>query len=440
MDKPWLPGPRKAYRFLNANLIDPKTGKTTPNTMVSISEGKIVEVTSMTTYTPTDEGEGHIAIDIEGKFLCPGLVDSHVHLTAVPGEIGLKATYKNVPESMINYRTSYLCKQMLMRGFTTARDCGGAGAPLKEAIREWLIPGPRLLVAGHALSQTGGHGDQRDAHNDDPTMKCCGGHRPGVGRLCDGVTGCMVAVRDELRKGADFIKIMAGGGVASPLNNLEHVQFLPEEIQAITRTAETFNTYVTCHAYTNRAMRHAVDNGVKGIEHGNFIDEDTAKYLAERNVYLTPTLVTYDVLQRPPFNVYLSDACHIKNQRVLKSGLESLRIADQANVVMCYGSDLLAGMHKFQSREFTMRAQVLSSLKVLQSATVNGARMMGLEDEVGQIKVGCYADVLVLNKSPLEDISILDEIQNILLVMKDGYVYRSRLPNVVGEIEERDQW
>lgn len=283
IDKPWLLPRQTTYKLVNVNVVDPVDGKVVENVSVVVSEGYIRSVGH--DASAVDGDHDVVVVDLQGLYLCPGLIDAHVHVTATPGEQGLKNTYKNISQSMNNFRTTYVVREMLARGFTTVRDCGGADGALKDAIAEWLVVGPRLVIAGHALSQTGGHGDQRAAHeDDDPTTRCCAGHKAGISRLCDGTVECMVAVRDEMRKGADFIKIMAGGGVSSRLNNLGHSQFLSEELSAIVRTAASFDTYVTAHAYSNRAMRHAVGHGVRGIEHGNFLDEETAEYLASQDV------------------------------------------------------------------------------------------------------------------------------------------------------------
>lgn len=439
-DKPWSLPPHKSFKIINAKLVDPVEGKVLENAQVTVSKGKFEKVTFGKADKSQNAASGVAIIDLKGKYLSPGLIDGHVHVTATPGEADLKSTYKNIPASMNNFRTTFLVKEMLQRGFTTARDCGGADSSLKDAIQEWLLPGPRLLISGHALSQTGGHGDQRSFFNDeDPTLKCCAGHRSGIGRICDGVTECSVAVRDEIRKGADFIKIMGGGGVASRLNNLGHPQFLAEEIQAITRTAASFDTYVTAHAYTIRAMRHMIDNGVLGIEHGNFIDRELALEMAEKGIFLTPTIVTYDALRTPPYDQFLNEDCAKKNLAVLSSGLDAIKIASEAGVTLCYGSDLLAGMHKYQRREFTLRSQVQPALDIYRSATINCARMMKMEDQIGQVKEGFLADLIVLERNPLEDITVLDDKANLLAVVKDGYVafsYMDELPVTIG----RDPW
>lgn len=360
-------------------------------------------------------------IDLQGIYLCPGLFDNHVHIWAVPGEATLGGLY-NIDNEVSMTRQPFVVQQMLRRGFTSVRDCGGASLALKQAIEEGVIQGPRLFIAGHALSQTGGHGDSRGPHDH---SDCCG--PIALGMVCDGVPACIKAAREELRTGADFVKIMSGGGVASPTDRLENVQFTGEEVRAITEVARNANTYVTAHAYTPRSIRHAVDNGVSGIEHGNFIDEETARYMAERDIFLTPTLITYSVMASPEFRGFLPIESEEKNAQVLKLGLRSLQIASDAGVTICFGTDLLGPMGVAQTKEFALRNQVLSTKEILQSATINPAKRAGLSDFLGQIKEGFAADLLILNENPLNDISIFDKPEkHMLAVIKDGRVFHSR--------------
>lgn len=167
---------------------------------------------------------------------------------------------------------------MLDRGFTTVRDCGGAGLAIKQAMEEGLFPGPRMFISGHGISQTSGHGDAR--RFSDAEYECCGGHTRELGRIADGVEQCPHAAREELRQGADFNKIMCSGGVVSPTDRLTNVQYTPEEVRAFAKVASDSGTYITAHAYTPAAIRNAIENGVMGIEHGNLIDEPTAKIMA----------------------------------------------------------------------------------------------------------------------------------------------------------------
>lgn len=450
--KPWKLPPQKTYIFTNALLIDPVSGSVHPNTTVKLSGGLIESVSSppspsptssfsswATTTTTTDHDTATttssdpetITIDLANtKYLAPGLIDAHVHLAAPPGERSLAATV-TMPPAVSLTRQPFACAQMLSRGFTSARDCGGAGLALKEAVRDGVVAGPRLFIAGKALSQTGGHGDFRGAHDDD-AGKCCGA---GLGVVCDGVAECVRAAREELRKGADFIKIMGGGGVASPTDALGHAQFTAEEVRAVCEVARGRDTWVTAHAYTVRAIRHAVDNGVMGIEHGNMLDEETAGYMAERGVFLTPTLVTYQALASPRFPGFTPEESARKNEEVLARGLGALEIAARAGVTMCFGSDLLGPMGVEQTREFGLRAKVLSAAQVLRSATVNAARMLRQEGFLGQVREGFAADLLVLNANPLEDIEVLDRPEeHLLAVVKDGRVYASRWSKLAEDV------
>ena len=227
------------------------------------------------------------------------------------------------------------------------------------------------------------------------------------------------------REGADFLKIMGGGGVASPTDKIENIQFSDEEIKAIVTVASNAGTYVTSHSYTPKAIQQAISLGVKGIEHGNLIDETTARMMVENEVFLTPTLVTYAAMAM--FKEFLPPASAKKNEEVLKSGLHAIKVAEKAGVTICFGTDLLGDLHFAQTREFKLRRQVQTSKNILRSATVNAARLLRQEDFLGQVAPGFAADLLVLNANPLEDITILDKPeQHILATLKDGRVLASR--------------
>jgi imidazolonepropionase-like amidohydrolase len=419
--KPWYRPAAASYFLYNASIVDIESGKTLPRMTVTIEHGKI---TSITAAKPTLERKsGFTTVDCSGKFICPGLIDSHVHLIAVPGFDNLAAAFGN-PDSVTLLRQPYVCAQMLHRGFTSIRDCGGAHAAIKEAIEDGVFPGPRLFIAGHALSQSGGHADFRGKHDH---SACCGGHATGIGRVCNGVPQCMQAVREEIRCGSDFIKIMGSGGVSSPTDKITHLQFTPEEIRSMVECAKNAGTYVTAHAYTSEAIRHCINNGVKGIEHGNFLDAETAAIMVEKGCYLTPTLITYDQMASPKWKGYLPPSETSKNLEVLDAGLKALKIASDAGVTICFGTDLLGPLGAAQTHEFNLRSQVLSSLEVLRSATLNPARMFGREDSLGQVKEGFEADLLILGANPLDDVTILDKPeQYVKAVMKEGRVYKSR--------------
>ncbi|CCC11831.1 unnamed protein product [Sordaria macrospora k-hell] len=446
--KPWKPPPRKTYLFKRANLVDTAQGVIISNVNVKVADGviKLVEkndprIAGLAHHLRReDDLEPVTEIDLDGKFLCPGLIDCHVHVSAVPGELSLSSAAAISDPAISLLRQPFVCSQMLSRGFTTVRDTGGATLALKEALEEGVFPGPRLFICNRALSQTGGHGDLRGAHDHGNQVGCCAGSAGQLAVVCDGVPECIRAAREQLRTGADFIKIMVGGGVASPTDRLTNTQFTAAEVRAICDVAESYGTYVTAHAYTPKAIRHAVDNGVKGIEHGNLIDEATARYMAEKGIWLTPTLVTYDAMASDEYAGFLPPENQRKNEEVLRQGLMSLTIAEKAGVNMCYGSDLLGPLTREQSKEFGIRSVILKSKQVLQSATVNAAKMLGQESFLGQLKPGYAADMLILNVNPFNEVAVLDEPErHVLAVMKDGRVHVSRWRKLLVDATNKEE-
>ncbi|CZT18352.1 related to imidazolonepropionase and related amidohydrolases [Ramularia collo-cygni] len=336
--KPWLRPALKSYILTNANIVNVVDGSTRSKAAVRVQNGLIEKIVDSTTSVIEEaQHQGFQIIDCKNGFICPGLIDAHVHIMAVPGFQDISSAFGN-PNDVSVLRQPYVCAQMLYRGFTTVRDCGGALLALKEAINDGVFPGPRLFIAGHALSQSGGHADFRGAHD---SSFCSCGDLTGLGRVCNGVAGCMQAVREEIRTGVDFIKIMGSGGVSSPTDKIDHLQFTGAEIRAMVECAANAGTYVTAHAYTSKAIRHCIDNGARGIEHGNFLDVPTAKLMAELGCYLTPTLVTYSEMASKKWAGFLTQDLAVKNAQVLESGLQALKIASDNNVTICYGSDLL---------------------------------------------------------------------------------------------------
>lgn len=417
--KPWDSGEVNKYAFINASVIDVETGKCHSDTTVLTADGYITKVGKDIEIDRTK----YTMVDCQGKYLCPGLIDCHVHIFAAPGgESTLSSISARTPKSA-QLLVDNVCNTMLSRGFTTVRDTGGIDSTIRKAINDDLVHGPRLYYSGMALSQTGGHGDFRGVEEE--VTHTCQCHLNAFGRVCDGVPACLEAARNELRKGADFIKIMGGGGVASPADSLTQLQFTAEEIKAITTVTDFAETYTTAHAYTPQAIKHCVENGVRGIEHGNFIDNETAALMAKTGTFLTPTLITYKIMGSRQFSDFLSPSSKEKNATVLEAGVNSLLVAKKAGVKVCYGSDLLGALGGYQSGEFTLRSQVLSPVEVLQQATTNAAEMLR-EPRLGQIKEGKFADMIFLEKNPLEDITILDNQPEIIrAVLKNGRVYKS---------------
>ncbi|GAA5993155.1 hypothetical protein JCM10908_001315 [Rhodotorula pacifica] len=439
--KPWLSPAPVGLVLTNAQVVDPAAGKLLDGLQtVVIRDGKIAAVYPVDEPDLLAEEDSLRRVDVDGRYISPGLIDGHVHVTAVPGMHNLKEMCE-APTETISYRTTYVLREMLLRGFTTVRDTGGASKPLANAIEEGLLPGPRLFQCGKAISQTGGHGDFMPGKSGGEPG-CCGGHSVLLGRTADGVPQVLKATREELKAGADcelsLIKIMVGGGVASATDGIETVQYSPEEVRAITSTCHQMGrVHTTAHAYTCEAIRHAIDNGVKGIEHGNLVDRETARYMAEKGIYLTPTLSCYGIMQRAPWEDFLPPSGQVKNKQVMERGLEALKLAEEEGVTVCYGSDLLTSMHALQTEEFTIRSEVLPSPTILRHATTNVAKMLGMEGKIGVLTPGAFADLLVLDANPLEDITILDRPEHHLhLVMKEGRVAFSTMPELQTKEEE----
>ncbi|KAL6867093.1 hypothetical protein J3F83DRAFT_106412 [Trichoderma novae-zelandiae] len=425
--KPWKLDAQPTYVFTNAKLVDPLQAHVTENVTIKTSGGRILSVSS----PAPSISSGDIVVDLRGKHVCPGLIDCHVHVAVVPGEANL-SSYSAMTERVSLIRQPWVLKPMLERGFTSVRDCGGASLAMKEAVEEGVCIGPRLFIAGYALSQTGGHGDMRSSH--DQSLCSCGAVS-GISRIIDGTSECFRVARDELRQGADFIKIMGGGGIASATDKVENLQFSDVEIKAIVTAAKNNGTYVTSHSYTPQAIQQAVRQGVRGIEHGNLLDAETAKLMAEAGTFLTPTLITHVMSKQLNFLPPISAA---KNDEVLQRGLEAIKIATEAGVTICFGTDLLGPLHFAQSKEFSVRSQVQEPAEILRSATVNAAKLLMREGGLGQVKEGFLADFIVLDGNPLEDITVLDRAEeHVLAVVKDGRVVSSRWADVKVDVQSR---
>jgi imidazolonepropionase-like amidohydrolase len=363
-------------------------------------------------------------IDLQGKTLMPGLIDAHVHLIATTLNLGQLA-YE--PVSLTVARARHIAEGMLQRGFTTIRDAAGADWGLATAIAQDLIHGPRVFYAGRALSQTGGHGDFRPRTWEADHCACCmSGAQFSV--IADGVPAVQKAAREELRRGATQIKIMASGGVASPTDPVWNLQYSEDEVRAIVWEARSWRTYVMAHAYTPEAIVRCVRHGVRSIEHGNLIDQPTAALMAREGTFLVPTLVTYEALQREGKQWGLPQVSIDKIQDVREAGLRSLEYAKAAGVQMGFGTDLLGETHHYQSLEFSIRAQVLSPFEVIQSATTTNAALLQRPGELGVVAPGALADLLVVNGNPLADLTLLQEQgKHLALIMKGGKLYKNTL-------------
>jgi imidazolonepropionase-like amidohydrolase len=246
--------------------------------------------------------------------------------------------------------------------------------------------------------------------------------------IADGVTEVRRAVREQLRQGADHIKIMVSGGVASPYDPLDSLQYSADEIRAAVEEASAFKRYVCAHAYPANAIARAVECGVRVIEHGNLIDAPTAQLMAAKEAFLVPTLVAYDAIHRHAAEFGMGPESLEKNAVVLEAGLRSLELAKRAGVRMAFGSDLLGQLQPDQSTEFVLRSQVLSPREIIHSATIVGAELLGRAGELGVIAPGARADLLVVDGNPLKDLGLFqDQGAHLPVVMQGGRFHRNRL-------------
>lgn len=253
-----------------------------------------------------------------------------------------------------------------------------------------------------------------------------------LGSIADGVGAVRRAAREELRNGAHQIKVMAGGGIASPSDPLEGTQDLEEEMTAIVQEARAARTYVMAHAYTPEAISRAINCGVRSIEHGNLLDADTAALMAKKGAFLVPTLATYDALYRNGPRLGWSEQMMAKLDLVRSQGVEAIRIARAANVKIGYGTDLLGEMHADQSLEFTLRAPAMPAAEILRSATSVNAEMIGQAGRLGVIAPGATADLVVVDGNPLADLTLLQEQGRPPLIMKAGKIYKDELGALAG--------
>ncbi|MAW82780.1 MAG: amidohydrolase [Parvularcula sp.] len=404
----------------NARILDTSQEEASDPSDIYIEDGEIREIAR--------EGgigvSGEMTIDAGGRFALPGLIDCHAHPFLADTNL---ARLNEVPLTLMTARAGNILRNMLMRGFTTIRDAAGGDWGIKQAVEEDEVIGPRMFIAGRALSQTGGHGDSRRKTETSHACRCADALAI-TGVIADGLDEVRKAVREELRLGADQIKIFVSGGVSSPHDPLECDQYSPEEIRVIVEEATRRNTYVMAHAYGASAIKIALEQGVRTIEHGNLIDEEAARLAAKKGAYVVPTLVTYTVLEEEGRKHGWSAAMLDKLAVVKEAGLASVSICKKAGVKLGLGTDLLGDSFDHQSREFLIRSEIETPREILHSATRINAEILNRTGRLGEISVGALADILLLERNPFDDLGVLqDQGAHIPLIMKNGRIYKNTL-------------
>lgn len=401
-------------RLTEAHVLEPATGTLSDSSWIDVADGRIAEVG--TGAPPPVSGDVQV-LRLGGATVLPGLIDAHVHAALTSADAHAVNSWA---PSYVTARAAAALGRMLTKGFTTVRDVGGADHGLAQAVDEGFIQGPRLVYGGKAISQTGGHGDFRTRNEDE--VSCCQ-RIHGGSAVADGVDEVRRVTRNELRKGASHIKIMLSGGVASPNDEVSAVQYSEEEIRVFVAEARNQHRYVTAHAYHPRAINVGLANGVHCIEHGNLLDDSSVELFLEHDAWLVPTLITYDRLAADGPKYGLPEASHKKVYDVLDAGLGALERASRAGVNIAYGSDLLGGMDEFQLHEFRVRGQVQQPADVIRGATLDAARLLRMEDQIGVVAPGAHADLLVVDGNPLEDLEVLvDHVKRHRYVIQAGKI------------------
>ncbi len=405
--------------FRNFELLDPEHDELRGGHELLVEDKTIKEVSSR----PIRADDATV-IDCGKRTLMPGLIDAHVHVCL--SEVYLRRL-ENIPLTLMTARAVDLMRGMLDRGFTSVRDTGGADWGLKTAVEEGLVPGPRLFIAGRAIGPTGGHSDGRRRTDSGGGCYCCNALRFTM-EISDGADQVRKAAREQMRQGCDHVKIMMSGGVASPYDPLDSLQFSPGEVAAAVEEASAFGRYVCAHAYTPQAIMRAADGGVRTIEHGNLIDEASAKTMASKGMFLIANLVAYYAMRERAREFGMTPEMLEKNDLVIDGGLKSLEICKRAGVPVAYGSDLLGQLQVDQSREFLLRSEVVKPIDIIRSATTVAAQVIRQEGKLGCIKPGAHADLIVVDGNPLKKLELFqDQGRHIPLIMQAGKLYKNKL-------------
>jgi imidazolonepropionase-like amidohydrolase len=416
--------------FRGARIFDGKSEGLTGDRNLLVSGGRIEKISR----NAIDAPDGALVIDGRGLLLTPGFIDAHYHCMF----------YKSIPEtiSATPWVAGIWAKESLeaalMRGFTTIRDAGGADGSIARAVDNGDIMGPRLFASGMSISQTCGHGDFTPPYASHPYFGgCrCDGLRTarGLSVIADGSAEVLRAARENLKNGATQLKLMGGGGVMSDYDPLHVVEYTPGEVRAAVSAAENWGTYVMTHAYNAASVRMLIENGVRSVEHGHLLDEDTIRMAAEKGVVICTQLVCFWAVHKFGEEMGVPEESVRKAREILESMDNALRLFKKYHIKMGFGTDLLGPIQKYQNKEFTLRSKYFTPAEILRQATSESAeiiRMCGPLNPYGmfgEVREGYLADLLLIDGDPLRDISLLEDPERCLLViMKDGRIHKNAL-------------
>lgn len=412
--------------FRDVRIFDGKTANVSAPTAVRV-EGGLIETIGPKALAniPADAQ----VIEGNGRVLMPGLIDAHTHLLYT---IITQAAVLTSDLGYLNVAATKAAREMLLRGFTSVRDVGGPVFGLKRGIDAGLTVGPRIWPSGLSISQTGGHGDFRLPNE---VAMSTHSHAEMLGAVADSPEAVQLSVRQQLALGASQIKLMAGGGVSSPYDPLDVTQYSPTEMRTAVETAANWGTYVTVHAYTPAAVRQAIEAGVRSVEHGQLIDEPTAKLMADKGTWIVLQAFLDDEDAVP----FAAGSPQRAKQLAMIAGTDAAyRLARKHGLNIGWGSDTL-----FDQRLATRQGAQLAKLKrwfppaeVLRIATSDNARMLAMSGlrspysgRIGVVEEGALADLLLVDGDPTVNIDLIaDPEKNFLVIMKDGITYKNKLP------------
>ncbi|HTT23753.1 MAG TPA: amidohydrolase family protein [Candidatus Sulfotelmatobacter sp.] len=393
------------------HLLDVKSGKTLNDQTILIEDGTITSVGAAAQVAiPSDATR----IELPNATVLPGLIDAHTHLTMDP-KFGYESLATSVPREALtgakNARTT------LLAGFTTARNVGASGfsdVALRDAINAGDVPGPRLLVSGPALGITGGHCD----NNLLPSEY----HATGDG-VADGIAAVQHKVRENIKYGADLIKLCATGGVLSLGDNPQHSQYTLEEMKAIVADAHRLGRKVAAHAHGAEGIRWAAEAGVDSIEHGSYIDDAAIAVMKEHGTYLVPTLYLGDWMMENADHLHMPPPLMAKAREVLPAARKNIAHAFASGVKVVFGTDAAVYPHGLNAHEFAVMVKLgLTPLQAIQASTVNAADLLGWNGKVGTLEPGAWGDIVAVDGDPLKDVTTLEKVK---FVMKGGEVVRN---------------
>ena len=402
--------------ILCGKLVDTKSGEIASKKTIIVKDSKIFNV--MDGYV-LPKSSTAITIDLKDKVVMPGLIDFHVHIeqefdrnTRLNGYI--------LNEADVAFNSVGFAKTTLFNGFTTVRDLGGIGVniSIKNAIDAGKIPGPRVLTAGKALATTGGHADPTNGSS----RRLIGNPGPKEG-VVNSVEDAKKAVRQRYKNGADWIKITATGGVLSVAKSGDNPQFTVEEVKAICETAKDYGMYVAAHAHGDEGMRRAIVGGVKTIEHGTYMSDETMELMKKHNAYLVPTITAgKEVAEKAKIAGFYPDIVVPKALAVGPQIQGTFARAYKKGVGIAFGTDAGVFKHGNNGKEFGFMVEAgMPAMETLQSATITNAMLLKMESEIGQIKKGFYADIIAVDENPIQNIATMEKV---VFVMKNGKVYK----------------